>query len=101
MVVRWIKSQIILQILDQCTYRLGLNSAARRIYTEDGTMIMEIEDLIEWAVDNYKTLMAEYLQGKDTKGKNWTYHDNQIILISEQLKKHGQSFTSLKGIMNS
>ncbi|XP_076116553.1 doublecortin domain-containing protein 1-like isoform X1 [Mytilus galloprovincialis] len=54
-------------ILDQCTYRLGLNSAARRIYTEDGTMVMEIEDLIDWAVDNYKTLMAEYLQGKDTK----------------------------------
>ncbi|XP_052066407.1 doublecortin domain-containing protein 1-like isoform X1 [Mytilus californianus] len=54
-------------ILDQCTYRLGLNSAARRIYTEDGTMVMEIEDLIDWAVDNYKTLMAEYLQGKDAK----------------------------------
>ena len=32
-------------------------------------MIMEIEDLIDWAVDNYKTLMAEYLQGKDSKGK--------------------------------
>lgn len=54
-------------VLDQCTYRLGLNSAARRIYTEDGTMILEIEDLIDWAVENYKTLMAEFLQGKDAK----------------------------------
>ena len=56
--------------MDQCTYRLGLNSAARGIYTEDGTMIMEIEDLIDWAVENYKTLMAEYLQGKEAKGRS-------------------------------
>lgn len=62
-------------ILDQCTYRLGLNSAARRIFTEDGTMIMEIEDLIDWAVENYKTLMAEYLQGKDAKVED--YEDEQ------------------------
>jgi hypothetical protein len=33
-------------------------------------MIMEIEDLIDWAVENYKTLMAEYLQGKDAKGRS-------------------------------
>jgi hypothetical protein len=32
------------QVLDQCTYRLGLNSAARGIYTEDGTIRGQIHD---------------------------------------------------------
>ena len=73
------------QVLDQCTYRLGLNSAARGIYTEDGTMIMEIEDLIDWAVENYKTLMAEYLQGKDAKGRSCDNIEYFCYLLCRQI----------------
>jgi hypothetical protein len=32
------------------------------MYTEDGTMIVEIEDLVDWAIQNYKTLMADHLE---------------------------------------
>jgi hypothetical protein len=73
------------QVLDQCTYRLELNSAARGIYTEDGTMIMEIEDLIDWAVENYKTLMAEYLQGKDAKGRSCDNIEYLCYLLCRQI----------------
>ena len=51
-----------LQILNQCTHKLSLASAARYIYTEDGTMILEVDDLVDWAVDNYKSLMVDQLE---------------------------------------
>ncbi|KAL5007685.1 hypothetical protein ScPMuIL_016491 [Solemya velum] len=58
-------------ILDQCQHRLGLAKAARKMYTEDGTLLFEIEDLIDWAIENYKSLMVDQLermlQGKDGK----------------------------------
>ncbi|XP_053391549.1 doublecortin domain-containing protein 1-like [Mercenaria mercenaria] len=64
----------IIGILNQCTLRLGLNQAAVRMYTEDGTMVVEIEDLIDWAIQNYKTLMADHLeklyQGKQDEDEN-------------------------------
>lgn len=45
---------ISLQILDQATHRLSLTNAARRLYVVDGTVILTIEDLIQWATDFYK-----------------------------------------------
>ncbi|XP_061182929.1 doublecortin domain-containing protein 1-like [Saccostrea echinata] len=49
-------------ILNQCTHKLGLASAARKIFTEDGTLVLEIDDLIDWAVENYKSLMVDQLE---------------------------------------
>ncbi|KAK3103714.1 hypothetical protein FSP39_021266 [Pinctada imbricata] len=49
-------------ILNQCTHKLGLASAARYIFTEDATMILEVDDLINWAEDNYKSLMVDQLE---------------------------------------
>lgn len=50
---------------------MGLAKAARKMYTEDGTLLFEIEDLIDWAIENYKSLMVDQLerllQGKDGK----------------------------------
>lgn len=40
-------------MLDQSTYRLGMTSAARRLYTRDGTVILDTDDLISWAVEHY------------------------------------------------
>ena len=53
---------LLFQILSQCTHKLGLASAARKIFTEDGTLVMEIDDLIDWAVENYKSLMVDQLE---------------------------------------
>lgn len=65
-------------ILSQCTHKLGLASAARKIFTEDGTMVMEIDDLIDWAVENYKSLMVDQLE-KILNGKeNTTEKDEEL-----------------------
>lgn len=42
--------------------RLGLNQAAVRMFTEDGTMIVEVDDLVDWAVQNYQSLMVAQLE---------------------------------------
>jgi hypothetical protein len=40
--------------LDQATERLQLITAARRFYTEDGTQILDAQDLIKWTEQFYK-----------------------------------------------
>ncbi|XP_074660217.1 doublecortin domain-containing protein 1-like isoform X2 [Tubulanus polymorphus] len=44
-------------LLQQATVSLQFRSAARRIYTESGAMILDIDDLINWAVESYITDM--------------------------------------------
>ncbi|XP_071809280.1 doublecortin domain-containing protein 1-like [Asterias amurensis] len=39
--------------LDQCTYHLQLSTAGRRIYTQDGTLILTVSDLIHWNLACY------------------------------------------------
>jgi hypothetical protein len=41
-------------LLDQVTSRLNLRTAARRFYTEDGTLILDIHDLITWSIEYYR-----------------------------------------------
>ncbi|KAL3841516.1 hypothetical protein ACJMK2_019650 [Sinanodonta woodiana] len=49
-------------ILNQASHRLSLNKAARTMYTEDGTVIFEIDNLIDWAFQEYRNLMADHLE---------------------------------------
>ncbi|CAF0796043.1 unnamed protein product [Brachionus calyciflorus] len=41
-------------LLEQATSRLQLNNAARRLYTHDGTLILDVHDLITWLIDFYR-----------------------------------------------
>ena len=41
-------------MLDQATHRLDLTNAARRFYVGDGTVILSIDDLIDWVTEYYK-----------------------------------------------
>ncbi|KAF6020845.1 hypothetical protein EB796_020833 [Bugula neritina] len=52
-----ISGSSIIGLLDQCTYRLGMNSAARRLYTRDGRSMLDIDDLISWAIEHYTANM--------------------------------------------
>ncbi|KAH9500578.1 hypothetical protein Btru_072308, partial [Bulinus truncatus] len=54
-------------ILSQCMHRLGLNSAARRMYLEDGTMALDIDDLIRYAEENYKTEMVSLILARKSE----------------------------------
>jgi len=31
------------------------------MFTEDGTIVVEIDDLVDWAVQNYKSVLASQL----------------------------------------
>jgi hypothetical protein len=42
------------ELLEAATFKLGFNVAARRIYTQDGTVVLSIQDLVIWCVDYYK-----------------------------------------------
>lgn len=44
----------IFKLLEQATSRLQLRNAARRLYTEDGVLILDVQDLIDWAIDYYR-----------------------------------------------
>ncbi|GFN87697.1 LOW QUALITY PROTEIN: doublecortin domain-containing protein 1 [Plakobranchus ocellatus] len=45
-------------ILGQCAHRLGMTSAARRLYLEDGNLVLDIDELVRYAVECYKTEMV-------------------------------------------
>ncbi|XP_076472192.1 doublecortin domain-containing protein 1-like [Babylonia areolata] len=48
-------------ILQQCMSRLGLNTSARRLYAEDGTILMDVDDIVEVAVNLYRNALADKL----------------------------------------
>ncbi|KAL8603779.1 hypothetical protein ACOMHN_058514 [Nucella lapillus] len=50
-------------ILQQCTSRLGLSSGARRLYSEDGALLLDVDDVVAVAVDLYRGALADKLQG--------------------------------------
>ena len=42
-----------IQILQQATHRLQMSGAARRLYTADGVIILDLDDLVTWAQGQY------------------------------------------------
>ena len=46
----------------QCTSRLGMNTSARRMYAEDGTMLIDVDDVVQYAVTQYRNALAEQLE---------------------------------------
>ena len=65
-----------IQLLQQCTSRLRLNQAARRMYTADGMIVLDLDDLITWVQERFisearEKLREEARQRKqDKKGTN-------------------------------
>ena len=64
------------QLLQQCTSRLSLTQAARRMYTADGMIVLDLDDLITWVQERFISeardkLREEARQRKqDKKGIN-------------------------------
>ena len=54
-------------MLEQSTARLQLRSAARRFYTQDGTLILDVQDIIDWCLDFYKKENRKLEKGKKKK----------------------------------
>ena len=64
-----------LQLLQQCTARLGLNQAARRMYAADGMIVLDMDDLITWVQERYivearEKLREEAKQHRQNKKSN-------------------------------
>ena len=49
-----------------------MTSAARRLYTRDGTMIVDVEDLVSWAVEHYTANMQ-------TKSRRRSADDGRLV----------------------
>ncbi|RNA38972.1 Doublecortin domain-containing 5 [Brachionus plicatilis] len=54
-------------LLEQATSRLQLTQAARRLYTQDGTMILDVPDLITWLVEFYQKQLNKTESNKNEK----------------------------------
>lgn len=67
---------LFLKLLDQATERLQLTTAARRFYTNDGTQILDAQDLIKWAVKFYKRELERVDQSRTTKMDDITLYSN-------------------------
>jgi len=78
-----------------------MNSAARRLYARDGSVLLDIDDLVGWAVDHYmanrknKSKAAGTMNdGREPEGEQEdTATDN-----SEQLQYGGSQQLSYKSI---
>ena len=57
-------------MLDLSTSRLQLRSAARRFYTQDGTLILDVQDLIDWCLDHYRKENRKLEKGIEKIFKN-------------------------------
>ncbi|KAK6972855.1 doublecortin domain-containing protein 1 [Biomphalaria glabrata] len=70
-------------ILSQCNHRLGLTSAARRMYLEDGTLVLDVDDLIRYVEENYKSEMINILWSKKSE-KSGTEEANTVTKENEE-----------------
>ena len=68
------RARLRLKILEQCTQRLALGAAARRLYTADGMHVLHMEQLIQWAVDNFYKL-------QQVRAAAWT----QFVFLARQI----------------
>ncbi|XP_027693557.1 doublecortin domain-containing protein 1 [Vombatus ursinus] len=72
-------------LLSACTTQLGLTRAASRLYTYDGTTILNLNDLILWAVN-------ESLKHKDSEEKKYVFpeENKEMVIQSTEDKKPDQ-----------
>ncbi|XP_044537238.1 doublecortin domain-containing protein 1 [Gracilinanus agilis] len=72
-------------LLSGCTVQLGLTRAASRLYTYDGTTILNLNDLILWAV-------SETLKHKSLEVKKYALpeENKEIAILSKEDKKTNQ-----------
>ena len=75
--------------MEQATSRLNLSQAARRLYTSDGQIILDLDDLVEWVQDQYvkearKQMRAEAKarrrQQQGGGGEEGQYRDVEVEL---------------------
>ena len=42
--------------------RLGLNTSARRLYAEGGELLLDIDDIVNYAIDLYRNALADKME---------------------------------------
>ncbi|XP_074086520.1 doublecortin domain-containing protein 1 [Macrotis lagotis] len=93
-----IVAQSFLMLLSECTTQLGLTRAASRLYTWDGTTILNLNDLIVWAVN-------DFLKHKDSgEKKNLPPEENKdmsVQSIEDKKTNQGEIKSSLQSTMSS
>lgn len=70
------------QVLDQCSQKLHLSSAARRLYTGDGTQILHMDQLKQWvervAKESRKSSLPQQQQQTQQSGSDSGSHASNV-----------------------
>ncbi len=67
-----------------------MRSAARRLYTEDGTLILDVQDLITWSIEYYRRELyktnsnPKQLQSKSDLGPSEQPYGNEATNVDEK-----------------
>ena len=61
----------VFKILEQAASRLSLAQAPRRLYTSNGTLVLDADDIVDWARDQWvkdaRRAMKEEARGRKRK----------------------------------
>lgn len=81
------------KILEQCSGRIQLRGAARRLYTADGTLVLKLDDLVEWVRDH----MVKRAQ-KELRAQKGLDKDEHIDEEEEQQNESEELGTTAHGV---
>lgn len=65
--------------MDLATEKLQLTTAARRFYTQDGTQILDTQDLLKWAVQFYKQQIDDSKSSKNAEAEQLKRSKSEIL----------------------
>ena len=71
----------------QCTHRLEMNNAARRMYLEDGEIVLDVEDLVRHAVDNCKNEMIDMVLLENAQKDGQSGLGKRERIIDKEIRK--------------
>ncbi|XP_025087629.1 uncharacterized protein LOC112560197 [Pomacea canaliculata] len=82
-------------ILFQCTQRLGLNTSASKLFAEDGTLLLDVDDIVSWALKTYRALLAEkleaMLQNEEKKNDIDNRHQERMDMHHSEVQERDES----------
>lgn len=81
--------------MEQATSKLQMTQAARRLYTQDGTIIFDVSDLVTWMVDFYRNQLQKNESNHQFQANSNRSADTKTLLDKvdfneEQIKENSR-----------
>lgn len=88
--------------MEQATSKLKITQAARRLYTQDGTMILDISDLVTWMVDYYRNQLqkneSSQVQNNSNRSTDTKNFQDKVDSNEEKIKENSRKKKSFFNI---